>query len=376
MKIGYICSEYPALCEEFGGIGTVTRTLAHELARCGCDTIIYAVSDRALSIADGPVRVISVERDGVIQTIRTLRSRIRADLQTGVVDVVEAPECESHVLPGGLGSVVRMHGSHHFWCRTLEQRVRPARLLLEQFGIRRAAGLCAVSSFAADETRVAMGLGEREIEVIYSPVNTDFFAPIDDPVCSNRIVFVGSVVEKKGIRELCRAMQHVVKQHPKASLVVVGRDCPSTSGRGTFREEIVGELGSAARECISFIGPAPTNTVRDFMASAAICAFPSYMETQGMVICEAMACGRPVITSRNGPGQEVIGVDGECGWTVDPKDPDDIARRLCSLLASPDLRTDMGKKGRQRAVDHFSIDVSVKKNKAFYHRHAVSRVES
>jgi glycosyltransferase involved in cell wall biosynthesis len=95
------------------------------------------------------------------------------------------------------------------------------------------------------------------------------------------------------------------------------------------------------------------------------------METQGIVIAEAMACGRPVLVSSHGPGPEILGEDGECGWLVDPKNPDDIFRKIDLILSDSALADAMGKKGRQRSESLFGVTACMGKNIEFYKRCAI-----
>jgi glycosyltransferase involved in cell wall biosynthesis len=296
-----------------------------------------------------------------------MQSRIKQDLATGVVDIAESAESEAHCLPRGRGTVVRFHGSHHFWCATLPQNKRYSRLLLEQFAIRRAARLCAVSRFAADVTRRSMHLGQRSIEILSNPVDTTAFTPRRASVVENRVLFVGSITEKKGVRELCASMDGVRRAFPSAELHLVGRDVARADG-SSLRKSIEQALTPAGREGIRFLGPLPRGEVSRLMAAARVCVFPSHMETQGIVILEAMACGRPVIAPRRGPGPEVLGPDGECGFLVDPTSPDDIGEKICRVLGDTALADRMGESGRRRAVADFSLPVCLNHNLDFFRR--------
>ena len=367
MNVGFLCSEYPSLCPDHGGIGSFTQTLARKLVGNGHKATVYAFTDRDAVLDDGGVEVIAVSREGgILKATTKMRKRIRDDLKSGRIDVIESPECESHCLPGGKGTIVRMHGSHHFWCRTLLQKRRLSRLLLEQLGIRSAHRLCAVSRYTAEVTRLAMHLAKRPIEILYNPVDTDRLIPSPESVVKNRIVFVGSIVRKKGIMELCLSMAHVVKRYPDAELIVAGRDCPAPDGSPSFRRVIEGVLDAEPRRHIEFLGHVAHREIKDLMASAHVCVFPSHMETQGLVVAEAMACGRPVLVSDRGPGPEVLGTDGECGLLIDPEDPEDISEKICAVLSGRENAGLMGARGRLRAEGVFSLSACLEKTLQFY----------
>jgi glycosyltransferase involved in cell wall biosynthesis len=372
MRVGFLCNEYPRICATHGGIGAMVETMAHGLVAAGHQACVYALGERDETINDDGVEVVVVARRGnVLGTIVNLRRRLRHELRCGHVEVVESPESDCHCLPWGRGGVVRMNGGHHFWCATLPQRSRPVRLLLEQIGIRQVHGLSAVSTYAASVTRKAMRLGNRAIEILPNPVDTELFTPQPESVVPYQVFFAGSVVAKKGIRELCLAMTSVMQRHPQARLLVAGRDGRGPAGEPSFQKVIEQALDSETLSHIHFLGHCSRSEIRRQMASAAVCVFPSFMETQGIVIAEAMACGRPVVVTERGPGPEVMGEDGGCGLLVDPADPSAIANAICEILGTPERATEMGSRGRQRAVSRYSLEALLEKNLEFYSRHQV-----
>lgn len=368
VSVGFLCSEYPTFQSAHGGIGSFVQTLAHALVEGGHRAAVFGFGDRDEDSSDGGVRLHMIRRRGPWSSIRTMQRRLQGALCSGEIDVVESAESEAHCLPGGPGTIVRLHGSHHFWCATLSQPKRYGRLLLEQIAVRRAGGLCAVSQFAATVTRQSMGLGSRPIEVLSNPVDTATFLPRPETVVKGSILFVGSITEKKGVRELCASMEHVTRRHPEATLSLVGRDVPGVNGVSSLRDDIGRGLPDAVRAATRFLGARPRSEVGRLMASAHVCVFPSYMETQGIVILEALACGRPVVATSRGPGPEVLGPDGECGLLVNPTDPVDIAEKLGRILDDDDVAARMGERGRRRAVELFSVPTCLNHNVTFYRR--------
>ncbi len=373
MRVGFLCNEYPAIRKAHGGIGACVETLAHGLVRCGHKARVYVTGETDDRADDSGVEITIVGRaSNAAGTIWKVRRQLRRALESGALDVIESPECQAHCLPFGRGGVVRMNGSHHFWCATLPQRPRLVRLLLEQIGLRQAHGLCAVSAYAGSVTRRVMRLGNRPIEILPNPVDTDIFKPEPESVVPYRVSYSGALVEKKGIRELCLAMRLVAESFPDAQLLVAGGDGRGPRGEPSFRAVIQQMLDPETLEHIQFLGHLARPAMRRHMASAAVCVFPSFMETQGIVIAEAMACGRPVVVTERGPGPEVLGENGACGLLVDPADPSAIASALCEILGSPERAAVMGRKGRERASSHFGLETLMQKNLQFYRRHSAA----
>jgi glycosyltransferase involved in cell wall biosynthesis len=89
------------------------------------------------------------------------------------------------------------------------------------------------------------------------------------------------------------------------------------------------------------------------------------MEAMPLAWLEAMACGKAVVASKTGPGPEII-EDGVSGLLCDPYDPKDIADKILTILKDPDLAARLGRNARKRVEEHFSPEVIIPKNIAFY----------
>jgi glycosyltransferase involved in cell wall biosynthesis len=76
-------------------------------------------------------------------------------------------------------------------------------------------------------------------------------------------------------------------------------------------------------------------------------------ETFGMALCEAMACGAPVVASDFGGFREVV-QDGVTGYLAKPQDPVDLAHKINIVLGDPGLAHLMGQAGRDRVLAMFS----------------------
>jgi glycosyltransferase involved in cell wall biosynthesis len=90
-------------------------------------------------------------------------------------------------------------------------------------------------------------------------------------------------------------------------------------------------------------------------------------EPFGIAALDAMAQARAVIASRAGGLSEIVD-DGATGFLVPPSDPVALAQRLTALIEDPDGCAAMGAAGRQRLVEHFSMDRCVDAFTALYHR--------
>jgi glycosyltransferase involved in cell wall biosynthesis len=223
----------------------------------------------------------------------------------------------------------------------------------------------------AETTRNILDLGRRPIEVLPNPVDTALFRPRPE-IAENLglIVFVGTVCEKKGVRQLIQAMPEIVRAVPDARLWLVGRDYKDDQGN-SYLERYRALVPESMRQRIVFKGPVEHDALPEVLARAHVCVYPSHMEAQGIVNLEAMAMGKAVVSSHTGPGPEIV-QDGVSGLLCNPHDPASIANRIITLMKDHELRRRIGEEARRWVVERFSADVLIERNESF-HRQCISR---
>jgi glycosyltransferase involved in cell wall biosynthesis len=108
------------------------------------------------------------------------------------------------------------------------------------------------------------------------------------------------------------------------------------------------------RDRVAITGAVPREELLARYAAADVFAFPSlWDEGYGLPPVEAMAAGVPVVASRSGAVVETV-VDGETGFLVEKNDPASLAAAIARLLDDDGLRSTMGARARQRALDCFT----------------------
>lgn len=135
------------------------------------------------------------------------------------------------------------------------------------------------------------------------------------------VLYVGRLVAEKGLRELVEAMRRVGETRPRAELVLVGD--------GPMREELAGLARDPANR-MRLVGAQPATEVAGWMAACNLLALPSYSEGHPNVLVEALACGRPVVSTPVGGVPEVV--DESCAMLVPPRDVPALAGALVAVL--------------------------------------------
>lgn len=162
------------------------------------------------------------------------------------------------------------------------------------------------------------------------------------------ILFVGRLVEKKGVETLLQAFALVRRERPEASLILIGE--------GPLRAR----LERLAGESVRFLGALPPDEVASWMRRAAVLAAPSVTARDGdaeglpNVVVEAAASALPVVGTAHGGIPEAI-VEGETGFIVPERDAEALAARLAAILGDRELRGRMGAAARRLAERRFDF---------------------
>jgi glycosyltransferase involved in cell wall biosynthesis len=266
-----------------------------------------------------------------------------------------------------------MHGGHHFFSTTLNRRPALWRGWLERRSFAHAGHLAAVSRFVAETTRALLHLGNVPIEILPNPVDTERFRPMPQvPVTPGLIGFVGTLCEKKGIRQLVQAMPEIIAAVPQARLMVCGRDSVDPGTGKSFRQTLEAATPSETSGRMTFTGHVENARLPVELAAAQVLVYPSHMEALPVAWLEGMALGKPVVAANAGPGPEIIR-DGVDGLLCNPHDPHSIAAAVLRLFQDRPLAERLGAAARQRVLQDFSLDRLVRKNQDFYRRCLIRR---
>jgi UDP-glucose:(heptosyl)LPS alpha-1,3-glucosyltransferase len=211
-----------------------------------------------------------------------------------------------------------------------------------------AARFIAPSSRVKADLREHYGLNEQ-VRVVYHGTDTEQFHP------RNVAAWRGPVRADLGLKDtdcvalyvgdLQKAMPAAVRavaKVPGVTLVAVSRSDPAPYAA------LAAELGVTGR--VKFVPP--TGHVERFYAAADLFLFPSFYDTFGLVLTEAMATGLPVVASRAAGSSELVG-HGVSGFVTEhPWDPDPITAHVATLRDDPGLRARMGAAARAAVEVH------------------------
>jgi glycosyltransferase involved in cell wall biosynthesis len=213
---------------------------------------------------------------------------------------------------------------------------------------RAAQGLLAVSQGLADDM-AALGIPRERITIHRTGLDRAVFRPLDRAECRARLglpedapvlACVGALIARKGQAHAIDALPHL----PGAILLLAGTgpDAPALRARAQ-------RLGVADR--LRLLGPVPHAELPQVLSAADVFVLPTASEGLANAWVEALACGVPVVTTPI-PGARELLTDPACGRFA-PRDGEQIARAVQSLLAQPPARAEV-----LRAAEPFSWEAN------------------
>ena len=161
------------------------------------------------------------------------------------------------------------------------------------------------------------------------------------------VLTVGALTREKRVEMIIEAMHRL----PAAPMLLV---CGEGPLEGALRDQ-ANRLGVAVR----FLGRLPRAELRGAYGAASVVAHACAVETFGLSVLEAMACGAPVVGVNAGGLREVVGETGEAGLLVAPDDTDAMARRIGEVVGDPVLASSLRERARARAAAHFTLDTMI-----------------
>lgn len=303
----------------------------------------------------------------VLRGLARLRpSLIHAHFGTFAVDIA------TYAKRLNLPLLVTLHGydvttSPCWW----EAKENPTLVRLYPKRFRRLGAMSNVRFIAASrhlrECAIAFGAPDHKIDVCHTGIDLRRFAPGITPWSQRpkQIVFVGRLVEVKGVDILLRAYSVVQNLIAGAELLIIG----DGALRATL-ERLATEL--QLRNC-RFIGEQTHEFIRDTLQHAYALCLPSVTASNGcsegfgMVLLEAQACGLPVVSSAPAGRNEAM-IDGTTGFAFPEGDVAQLALLLSRLLSDDGLAADMGVEARRFVERNFDIDLCTKRLSALYQR--------
>ena len=236
------------------------------------------------------------------------------------------------------------------------------------------------SEYITEKTRLVFPQFAERCLTVYNGVDINHFVSRNRYILANKnsikhLLFVGRLSPEKGLHVLLEAFQEVVKHYPQVQLEIVGsewlpplefivalNDDPKISKLAVFYnkrsyfsqlQEQVNSLDITNK--VTFAHYIPHKSLVNNYRQADVLVNPSFSESFGVSLIEAMACHVPVVATRVGGMTEIV-EEGKTGILVESGSASELAEAILRTLSDEDLMKRMRNAARERAVELFSLD--------------------
>lgn len=195
-------------------------------------------------------------------------------------------------------------------------------------------------------------------KLIYVPhgVNPENFYPkkIERKSDELTFLFVGRVSKRKGAEYLIRAFNKLSDKYQNIRLLLVGKGAEST----------VSEFKKLAQKNIEFVGEISSREMNDYYNKSDVFVLPSLGEPSSLTTLEAMAAGKPIISTRGGVDDYFI--EKEMGFWIEPGNVDELYNAMEKFVLNREMIKSMGEKIREHVIKNFTWDIVAQKLMAAY----------
>jgi glycosyltransferase involved in cell wall biosynthesis len=373
MHIVFLTNEYPAGESAHGGIGSFVQNLARNLVFHKIHVSVVGISTTGSNEKelDNGVEIHRIKQSTVklgkfIFNSLEIRKKLKIIHAKNPIDLVEGSELSFAFLPKNTPykKVIRMHGGHYFFAVTLGKKPALWRSFQEITSFKKADALIAVSDYVGETTKELVHF-KLAYTTIHNFIDVHRFKNKGkNTVEHNSIVFIGTICEKKGVKQLVEAFPLIKEMIPTVKLHLVGRDWKSKEIK-SYTSYIKTLIASEHLNDIIFHGSVSYEDIPIMLEKAQVCVYPSHMESFGLTLVEAMAMEKPIVFSAIPPFKEII-TDTISGVACNPLDATDIAEKILLLLKNKEFALRIGIKAREAVLEKFEIATLVKKNIQFY----------
>jgi sugar transferase (PEP-CTERM/EpsH1 system associated) len=296
--------------------------------------------------------------------------KLMRELRPAIVHSRNLAALEVQVPAWAAGVPIRIHGEHGRDMKDLDgssfayQRIRRLyKPFVQQY--------VALSKDLANYLIDKVDVPRQIVAQVYNGVDTECFYPsLDgplpivgcpfDPAQHWLIGTVGRMQDVKNHAMLAHAFVKALALAPalraRLRLIIVGE--------GPSRAQVQAILSDAGLVDLAWL-PGERNDVADVMRGFHVFVLPSLAEGISNTILEAMACSLPVIATAVGGNSELV-IHGQTGYILPASNATAMAERLVRLASNPLRCHRLGRAGRQRALDHFSMQSMVSAYQCVY----------
>lgn len=376
MNIAFLTPEYPhAKIAHAAGLGTSIKNLVQALSKKDVNVTVFVYGQKKEEFfeEEGVHFYLIKDKKYMFAKWFFYRKHIQNYCNQVIlknnIQLIEAPDWTgiTAFMKFKVPLIIRFHGSDSYFCHIENRKQKLKNYWFEKLAVKNAQAYVAPTKYAGEVSAKIFGLNKNKVITIHYGLDLLKFTNHNpDQYEKGLILYIGTIIRKKGVLELPKIFNIVRNHIPNAKLLLIGADSADIqTGEKSTWKLLESEFNSEDLKEVNYLGKIPYAQVQEYIKKANVCVFPTYAETLGMVTIESMALQKPVVNSSIGWAQELM-EDEESGFLVYPSNHELYAKRIIELIEDSEKVNQMGKKAQEKVEKSFDINKIVQKNIEFY----------
>jgi glycosyltransferase involved in cell wall biosynthesis len=201
---------------------------------------------------------------------------------------------------------------------------------------------------------------------IENPIAETFFN-LPPQAKPGQLLFVGRLIPRKGVHTLLRAFAKLHQRLPGVTLRLVGGGLSNNDPASYGQQLKQFVIKAGLTEAVTFLGELDETAILEEYTNCSALVLASVLETAPMVVMQAMAAGKPVISTDAG-GARYLVEHGRSGLIVPTDDEAALAEALCQVLSDETMLQAMGRRGKEIAEQRFHTRVVAARTREVYYQ--------
>ncbi|WP_343707582.1 glycosyltransferase family 4 protein [Flavobacterium sp.] len=381
MHIAFLTPEFPhPKVAHAAGIGTSIKNLTTALLQKNIKVTVFVYGQKTQEILEENGLSIHLIQNKKYRFLgwffhrKHIQNYINSIIKKEKIQLLEAPDWTgiTAFMNFHIPLVIRFHGSDTYFCHLENRPQKRKNFWFEKTAVAKAKAFIAPTAFAGNVSRELFQIKDKEIKTIHYGLEVEKFKnESPENFEKGMLLYIGTLIRKKGVLELPEIFNKVRQVFPEAKLILIGGDAAdiltgSISTWDLMRQQFTeDDLNN-----VIYAGKIPYQEVQQYIKKANSCIFPTYAETLGMVTIESMAMQKTVVNSCIGWAQELI-VDQQSGFLVHPANHQLFAQRIIEILENDSIALQIGKAAKKSIDEKFDICKLVVDNIEFY-KHVIN----
>jgi len=369
MNICFICSEFPPY--KCGGIGNFVKNIAEKFIINGHNVKViglYNDLDQDLNEIINGVNVTRLKKSNgrfkLVFDVLRLRKIIKKWIKNDEIDIIEDNDwdCYSFLFMGlNCKRILRLHNPDLYNTNN-SLKLFVLNWITIKLSSKNSDSIISVSNYIQNLFSEKFGFSDK-ITTIHNGVTlAKGFPPFENRI-SNQVIFVGSLVKKKGILELLKAWQIVLETIPSAKLNIYGKD--GFLDVNLKASDYISSLSSGVINSITYYNHVTLDELYKAYKTASVFVAPSHNEAFALTPMESMANGCPTVFTKFLAGKELI-YNNIDGVLINPTDVQEISSSIIKILTELDFSKKLSYNGYIKIKRLFDIDKIYENNLKHY----------